>query len=137
MTYQARTIPQEDAEAIARGINLLTQYAHDASAAAGWWRDPHTGEPLDPREQFGTKVALIHSEVSEALEGERKGLADDKLPHRPMAEVEFGDTFIRIGDLAGAMGYDIGWAVVEKMDFNAVRADHKLENRAAAGGKRF
>ncbi len=40
------------------------------------------------------------------MEGERKDLMDDKLPHRKMAEVELADALIRIFDYAGAYGYD-------------------------------
>ena len=81
------------------------------------------------------KLALCHSETSEALEGVRKGLMDDHLPHRPMVEVELADTIIRILDLAGFMGLDIGAALAEKYAYNQTRADHKKENREKAGGK--
>jgi len=37
--------------------------------------------------------------------------------------------------LAGAYGFDLGGAIAEKMAFNAIRPDHKLEARAAEGGK--
>jgi hypothetical protein len=71
------------------------------------------------------------------MEGDRKNLMDDKLPHRPMREVELADAVIRIFDLAGAYGMDIAGAIVEKMAFNAVRPDHKIENRVAEGGKEY
>ncbi len=80
---------------------------------------------------------LIVSEVAEAMEGHRKDLMDDKLPHRKMIEVELADAVIRIFDLAGAMNLDMGGAIAEKMNFNATRDDHKLENRKAAGGKAY
>ena len=83
------------------------------------------------------KLCLIHSEISEAMEGHRKGLMDDKLPHRPMMEVELADAVIRIFDLAGALDFDLGGAIAEKMAFNAQRPDHKLENRVAEGGKAY
>jgi NTP pyrophosphatase (non-canonical NTP hydrolase) len=82
-------------------------------------------------------LMLIVSEISEAMEGVRKNLMDDKLPHRKMIEVELADALVRIGDLAGFLGLDVGGAVVEKMDFNANRADHKIENRMRDGGKAF
>ncbi len=69
------------------------------------------------------------------MEGERKNLMDDKLPHRSMAEVELVDALIRIFDYAGAFGYDLQGAYDEKMTFNANRADHTHEARLRAGGK--
>lgn len=115
----------------------LQDICHGASARAGWWAD---GQGRDVRENpycFSNKLALIHSEVSEAMEGDRKGLMDDKLPHREMREVELADAAIRIFDLAGAYGMDLGAAIEEKLVFNAQRADHKPENRAKAGGKSY
>ncbi|HEX8552527.1 MAG TPA: hypothetical protein VF681_13345, partial [Abditibacteriaceae bacterium] len=61
----------------------------------------------------------------------------DKLPHRQMRVVELADALIRICDLAGAYGMDLGGAVAEKMAFNAIRPDHKLEARKADGGKAY
>lgn len=129
--------------------NVLVDYCHGASAAAGWWGElEQTGDlPYDVAEvrgdgRFGKalvaqKLCLIHSEVSEAMEGHRKGLADDKLPHRPMIEVELADAVIRIADLAGALGLDLGGAIAEKMEYNRKRPDHKPENRKADGGKKY
>jgi NTP pyrophosphatase (non-canonical NTP hydrolase) len=51
--------------------------------------------------------------------------------------VELADAVIRIFDLAGAYGMDLGGAIAEKMSFNADRPDHKPENRAAVGGKSY
>lgn len=82
-------------------------------------------------------LCLIHSEVSEAMEGIRKGLMDDHLPHREMAEVELADAVIRILDFAGYKGYDLAGAMFEKLEYNKHRADHKRENRQKEGGKQF
>jgi hypothetical protein len=84
---------------------------------------------------ISTKLSLVHSEVSESLEGIRKGLMDDHLPHRKMFDVEIADTFIRLFDVAGAANVDLGGSLAEKFSYNANRADHKKENREAAGGK--
>jgi NTP pyrophosphatase (non-canonical NTP hydrolase) len=54
-----------------------------------------------------------------------------------MREVELADAVIRIFDLAGAYDMDLGGAIAEKMAFNAERADHKIENRNADGGKAY
>lgn len=54
---------------------------------------------------------LAVSELAEAMEGVRKSkpgapLMDDKLPNRPMVEVELGDTVIRLVD--SSTGLNIG-----------------------------
>jgi NTP pyrophosphatase (non-canonical NTP hydrolase) len=85
----------------------------------------------------GTMIALLHSELSEALEGLRKNLDDDHLPDRKMVEVEMADVFIRLLDFADAFGLDLGGAVIAKDEYNHNRADHKPENRAKEGGKKF
>lgn len=125
-------------EAIKRAGEILQMECHGASASAGWWRDLRTGEPTIGRPHVvGEKLMLIVSEVAEAMEGHRKCLQDDKLPHRQMIEVELADAVIRCFDLAGALGLDLGSAIAEKMQFNAQRADHKPEARLAAGGKAY
>lgn len=100
-----------------------------------WWRDPVTGVRI--QRNFGELIALCHSELSEALEGERKNLMDDKLPHRKMAEVELVDCLIRIFDLAGSKNFDLQGAYLEKMAYNATRADHTHAARLQENGKKF
>jgi len=101
-----------------------------------WWRDPKTGEKLVGRNK-GELIALMHSELSECLEGVRKNLMDDKLPHRTMEEVELADCLIRIFDYAGEYNLDLEGAYQEKRAFNKVRADHSHEARLQEGGKAF
>lgn len=118
-----------------KAVNELAQICYSASYRAGWHTDLKTGEKLDRNK--AEMICLMHSELSEAMEGIRKNLMDDKLPHRKMAEVELADAMIRILDFAGMMGYDLGGAMQEKLAYNAERADHKPENRIAEGGKKF
>lgn len=125
-------------EALPANVNQLVEICHGASSAAGWWHDLETGAPTIERPHVvGEKLMLVVSEISEAMEGHRKGLQDDKLPHRPMVEVELADAVIRIADLAGALGLDLGGAIAEKLAFNRNRPDHKPENRRGANGKKY
>ena len=116
-------------------INELVANVYARNVDAGWYTDINTG--LRKERNVGELLMLIVSEVAEAMEGYRKGLMDDKLPHRTMLEVELADACIRIFDLAGYKGLDLGGAIDEKRAFNATRADHKLEVRKLAGGKKF
>lgn len=135
-----------DVAALIRAGAAMQLNCHGASLAAGWWNDVKNGhnylEEVRNNTRFGKalvaeKLCLSHSELSEGMEGHRKGLSDDKLPHRPMIEVELADAVIRIFDLAGALQLDMGGAIAEKMAFNAIRPDHKPEARAAVGGKAY
>lgn len=121
-------------------INELSSICFEASRKAGWHTDIESGKEYTKEQQeerFPLKLVLVHSELSEALEGVRKNLMDDHLPHRKMGEVELADAVIRIMDLAGSMGYDIGGAIVEKLEYNKKRSDHKIENRKLNNGKKF
>lgn len=135
-----RFLDVETQDRLAIDINFMVGLCHERSKEAGWWTDQKTGEMYDVHTTpfcFGGKVSLIHAEISEAVEGNRKGIMDDHLPHRRMDEVELADALIRIFDLAGACGMDLGGAVVEKLEYNRSRADHKVENRAKEGGKKY
>ena len=127
-----------------RNLTEMSHEIHTRNVEAGWWTDMHTGESLLGKDELGRDrrnvpemLCLIHSEVSEAMEGYRKNLPDTHLEHRSMFEVELADVLIRIFDVAGAHNLDLGGAVAEKLAYNTNRADHKLENRLKVGGKAF
>lgn len=121
-------------------LTTLADEIHADNVAAGWWTDPTTGEDLHGKRNVPEMLMLIVSEVSEAMEAYRKSLMDDKLKHRPGLRVEIADAMIRMLDLMGSeqnQDHPFGVIVQEKRAFNASRADHKLENRLKAGGKKF
>ena len=117
------------------GLRRAQHLAHKTALDAGWYTDRATGEPI--KRNFGEVVSLMHSELSEALEADRKGLMDDKLPHRDGREVEFADLIIRVLDTAAALGLDVAGALIEKNRFNAQRADHKMSARQSENGKKY
>lgn len=143
------------------GMAGIFDTCHLLASNAGWWnrRAPALPEPAKTRvieamESAGLpigqrltaeeiiamapeKLCLTHSELSEGMEGHRKGLMDDKLTHRPALEVEMADAVIRIADFCKAMNLDLSGAIIEKLAFNLHRPDHKPESRAAAGGKTY
>ena len=119
-------------------LTAIQEAIHSAAKEAGWWNDLTTGEPITNNPlTFSNKLMLIVSECAEAMEGDRKDLMDDKLPHRKMREVELADAVIRAFDLAGGYNMDLAGAIVEKLKYNQSRPDHKVENRKLAGGKAF
>ncbi|MFO0452777.1 MAG: hypothetical protein ACK52I_29665 [Pseudomonadota bacterium] len=112
-------------------VNELCQMIHASNRKAGWW------DAADNALVVPTKLALVHSELSEALESHRKNTKDDKLPQYDGIAVELADAVIRIFDLAGFLGIPLGTIMAEKEAFNAKREDHKVENRAKPQGKRY
>jgi NTP pyrophosphatase (non-canonical NTP hydrolase) len=122
-------------QTLKKAILVLQSECFTAALKAGWHYDLRTGTLANRNK--GEMLMLIVSEISEAMEGERKDLMDDHLPHRKMAEVELADAVIRICDYAGRWGYDLGGAILEKLEYNANRSDHKIDNRLKDGGKKF
>jgi NTP pyrophosphatase (non-canonical NTP hydrolase) len=116
-------------------INKLAQKIYTNNVKVGWYTDPVTMQPIE--RSVPEMLMLCVSELAEALEGHRKNLMDDHLPKYPMITTELADTLIRLCDLAGYQKLDLGDAVVDKLAYNATRADHKLSARQEVNGKKF
>lgn len=102
--------------------NIQSQKAHTTAIEKGWW---------DTNRSDGECIALMHSELSEALESQRHGSPpDEHIPEFTGEEVELGDAVIRIMDFGQAKGLRIAEAILAKMAFNQTRP-HKH------GGKAF
>jgi NTP pyrophosphatase (non-canonical NTP hydrolase) len=81
--------------------------------------------------RFGLKIALIGSELSEALEAVRKDIKQDShIPEFTGVEAELADAVIRIMNLAADTGARLAEAIVAKAAYNASRPYKH-------GGKKF
>ena len=117
-------------------IAQLAREIHTRNVEAGWWTNLETGEPL--KRNVGEILMLCVTELAEAMEGHRKNRMDDKLPHRPMFDVEIADTLIRLFDIAGScLAGQVAVSFGEKLEYNRKREDHKPENRKLADGKKY
>ena len=114
---------KKDAEDLIVRMNKLKLEIHNNAVEHGWWE----GERED-----GTCIALMHSELSEALEAMRIGIdtPDKHCPELPAVAVELADCIIRILDFAQKRDLPVCEAILAKHEVNKKRPYKH-------GGKRF
>jgi NTP pyrophosphatase (non-canonical NTP hydrolase) len=107
--------------ALIEALTQLSAKIHLTAVSKGWW---------EKERNFRELIALMHSELSEALEGERHGNPpSEHIPAFSAVEEEFADTIIRILDTCYKRQYRLGEAILAKMEFNQGRA-HKHVGKA-------
>lgn len=105
-------------------IEGLCEICRADATANGWWENPRSEPEL---------IALMHSELSEALECIREHepdlyFGDNEKPLGKMSE--YADVLIRIFDAVGPQGLQLAEAVKAKIEFNRTRGHRH-------GGKKF
>lgn len=94
--------------------NIISADVYMTSKANGFWEE-------GINRNRGEMIALMHSELSECLEGIRKNTMDDHIPEFSSEEAELADTMIRIMDYGAGFKLRVMEALLAKLLYNKSR----------------
>jgi len=99
-----------------QAFNAIAEDVYNTAVEKGWYDD-------GGKRNLGEAIALMHSELSEALEALRQGetTPSDKLPDYLGVEEELADCIVRIMDIARAKNWRVAEAIVAKIAYNKGR----------------
>lgn len=105
-------------------VKDLVSRAFDAAKEKGFWDDMEWDDTPVTTHFVSSRLALVHAEVSEALEayraeGMKEWKREDGKPEGIASEL--ADIVIRVADLSGGLGVNLEGAIEEKMRFNNTR----------------
>lgn len=101
-------------EQFQNGWHFLANNARDIAVNHGFWANI-------TENSVGTKIALMHSELSELLEAYRHGDNYSKIIDATQVEEEIADLVIRIMDFSRYHNLNIPKAINLKMQYNKSR----------------